>query len=215
MQKTTDLFQDIVPILKADKKGDLTDAAIEETCKQYKNLLDATDSALSLLHEEFPSQQTLIKTEAAIQNAVKLAYNLRLSVTPKWHIFAVHIFSQHEKLVKDGWGGIFFLDESFIEKSHQRMLALRRRMRGLRTYRKQQTAAAKIEHASNNPDVDVFRDKHRKRKTRNGTGVASAVAKRQAIVAKREAAVEMDVVMNKNDEGANNRDEHTYEAAGI
>lgn len=53
-------------------------------------------------------------------------------------------------LVKEGWGGIFILEESFVEKSHQRMLALiKRRMRGLRVYKHQQTdAAAKIEHRS-------------------------------------------------------------------
>ena len=144
----------------------------------------------------------LIKTEKAIQNAVTLAYNLGLSITPKWHIFAVHIFTQHERLVKEGWGGIFILDESYIEKSHQRMLALRRRMRGLRTYKKQQTAAAKIEHASNNPIVESHLDTYRPKKKRKGTGLAAvaAAAKKQALEVKREGASMMTVEMNADDE---------------
>jgi len=210
MKATDALFQAFIPILKADNKGDLTEAKVEETCKQYKQLLDATDAALSYLHKEFPSQQELIDTEKAIQNSVNLAYNLGLSVTPKWHIFAVHIFAQHERLVKEGWGGIFILDESFIEKSHQRMVALRRRMRGLRTYKKQQRAAAKIEHASNNPTVDALRDKHREKKKRKGTGTvaANANSKKQALEVKREAAIATTVTMNTgNGEGDNNGDE--------
>ena len=213
MKATESLFEKIVPLLKADNKGELTDLKIEETCKQYKQILDATDAALSLLHKEFPSQADLIKTEKAIQNAVTLAYNLGLSITPKWHIFAVHIFSQHERLVKEGWGGIFILDESFIEKSHQRMLALRRRMRGLRMYKQQQTAAAKIEHATNNPKVDSHRDIHRVIKKRKGTGTvaADASAKKQAVQAKREGAVAMTVTMNdgigEEGVGNNNGDE--------
>ena len=209
MKATDALFQEFVPILKADNKGELTENEVEETCKQYKQLLDATDAALSKLHKEFPSQQELMDTKKAIQNSVTLACNLGLSITPKWHIFAVHIFAQHERLAKEGWGGIFFLDESFIEKSHQRMVALRRRMRGLRTYKKQQRAAAKIEHATNNPTVDAHRDKHRKKKKRKGTGqtAVAAAAKKQAIELKREAAVEMDVEMNVGDESNNDDDE--------
>ena len=189
MDESSTIFPKIIPMLKEDNKGDLCDASIEKSCNRYKKLLDRVDNALSHLHKKFPTEDELPEAREAIIKAVKLAAELGLSITPKWHLFAVHCYPQHERLVKEGWGGLFILNESFVEKSHQRMLSLMRRMRGLRVYKQQQLAAAKIEHRSKNPNVSACSDVHRQKKKRRAD---KKEAKEQAKRVKRENAMDSD-----------------------
>jgi len=111
----------------------------------------------------------LTNTKKAIKQSVELAKEIGLSITPKWHILAVHCFPQHERLVEEGWGGLFIVDESFIEKSHQAGVALERQLRGLRMFRQKHFAGAKMAHRAANPEVARHLDKNRHKKKRKST----------------------------------------------
>mmetsp|Transcript_26539 Transcript_26539/g.58949 ORF Transcript_26539/g.58949 Transcript_26539/m.58949 type:complete len:162 (+) Transcript_26539:178-663(+) len=114
MDRSDTIKANIKPILKADNKGNLSEADIDATCAKYQALLDKADAALKGLATPFPSPDQMENTKKDIKQSVELAKEMGLSTTPKWHVFAVHCFPQHERLVKEGWG--FILDESFIDR---------------------------------------------------------------------------------------------------
>mmetsp|Transcript_23853 Transcript_23853/g.51645 ORF Transcript_23853/g.51645 Transcript_23853/m.51645 type:complete len:187 (+) Transcript_23853:178-738(+) len=114
MDRSDTIKANIKPILKADNKGNLSEADIDATCAKYQALLDKADAALKGLATPFPSPDQMENTKKDIKQSVELAKEMGLSTTPKWHVVAVHCFPQHERLVKEGWG--FILDESFIDR---------------------------------------------------------------------------------------------------
>ena len=189
MDHSDTIFTSIKPILKADNKGKLSDNDIDAMCNKYQALLDKVDAALKGLATPFPSPEQMTNTKTAIKQSVQLAKEMGLSITPKWHIFAVHCSPQHERLVKEGWGGLFLLDESFIEKSHQAGVALERQLRGLRMFRQKHVAGAKMAHRDANPEVARHLDKHREKKKRKST---KGDAERERKRLKRERAIEHD-----------------------
>jgi hypothetical protein len=187
MDRSDTIFTNIKPILKADNKGKLSDDDIDSTCKKYQSLFDKADAALKGLATPFPTAEQMTNTKKAIKQSVELAKEVGLSITPKWHIFAVHCFPQHERLVEEGWGGLFIVDESFIEKSHQAGVALERQLRGLRMFRQKHFAGAKMAHRAANPEVAQHLDKHRKKKKRKSS---KGDAERERKESKRQRAIE-------------------------
>ena len=161
MDNSSTVFDDIKDILKDKKRNNVTNEAIEAKCNEYKKLFDLVDAALAYLHIRFPSQAEMTLTENAIKKAVEAAHDLGLSITPKWHLLAVHVFQQHKEFVTLNWGGLFIVDESFIEKAHQRNLKLQRLLRGMRVYKQRHITANKREHLARLPQVKKHSDKNR------------------------------------------------------
>ena len=80
-------------------------------------------------------------------------------MTPKWHLLEDHILDQHIWLVKNGWGGICWLDESFVERAHQEGVKEDRRTQGVKGCEAQQTAQFKAEERASNPKVEERRER--------------------------------------------------------
>ena len=56
--------------------------------------------------------------------------------------------------MKNGWGGIYWLDESFVERAHQEGVKEDRRTQGVKGHEAQQTAQFKAEERASNPKVE-------------------------------------------------------------
>ena len=54
-----------------------------------------------------------------------------------------------------GWGGIHWLDESFVERAHQEGVKEDRRTQGVKGYEAQQTAQFKAEERASNQSKEV------------------------------------------------------------
>jgi hypothetical protein len=176
MDNSSAIFDSIKTILKNKKRGDsIDDETIDQKCIEYKKLLDLVDAALAYLHIRFPGEDNMAETKDAIDKAVKLADELGLSITPKWHLLGAHVYPQHKYLVDNGWGGLFFLDESFIEKAHQRNLKLQRLLRGMRVYKQRHLTANKRGHLAKLPNVQKHSDKNREIKKRASAKADAAV----------------------------------------
>jgi len=177
MDNSSKIFDSIKDILKKEKRDDVNvnDETIDQKCDEYKKLIDLVDAALAYLHVRFPDEDLMAKTEEAIKKAVDLAKELCLSITPKWHLLAAHVFPQHRYLVDSGWGGLFFLDESFIEKAHQRNLKLQLLLRGMRAYKQRHLTANKRAHLAKLPKVKKHSDKNREIKKRASAKADGAV----------------------------------------
>ena len=97
-------------------------------------------------------------------------------ITPKWHLLEDHILDQHIWLVKNGWGGIYWLDESFVERAHQEGVKEDRRTQGVKGHEAQQTAQFKAEERASNPKVEERRERNsRVARTRKRTRTEEAV----------------------------------------
>ena len=59
--------------------------------------------------------------------------------------------------MKNGWGGICWLDESFVERAHQEGVKEDRRTQGVKGHEAQQTAQFKAEERASNPKVEERR----------------------------------------------------------
>ena len=128
----------------------------------------------------------MAQTEEAIKKAVALAKELGLSTTPKWHLLGAHVYPQHKYFVDNGWGGLFFLDESFIEKAHQRNLKLQRLLRGMRVYKQRHLTVNKRAHLAKLSKVKKHSDKNREIKKRASAKADEAVDSKRT---KREDAI--------------------------
>eukprot|EP00562_Extubocellulus_spinifer_P007192 CAMPEP_0178521668 /NCGR_PEP_ID=MMETSP0696-20121128/28080_1 /TAXON_ID=265572 /ORGANISM="Extubocellulus spinifer, Strain CCMP396" /LENGTH=123 /DNA_ID=CAMNT_0020152647 /DNA_START=141 /DNA_END=509 /DNA_ORIENTATION=- len=111
----------------------------------------------------------MANTKKDIKQSVELAKEMGLSTTPKWHVFAVHCFPQHERLVKEGWGGLFILHESFIEKSHQAGVALEHQLADYGRSGRNGGEDGASAHRAANPEVAPHLDKTRQKKKRKST----------------------------------------------
>ena len=140
----------------------MTDDDIKELCKACSNLLhtlDATHSRFLKWHMKWDDEakKAVRELEALIASALKQARAIGISMTPKWHLLEDHILDQHIWLVKNGWGGIYWLDESFVERAHQEGVKEDRRTQGVKGCEAQQTARFKAEERASNPKVEERR----------------------------------------------------------
>ena len=115
------------------------------------------------------AKKAVRELEALIASALKQARAIGISMTPKWHLLEDHILDQHIWLVKNGWGGIYWLDESFVEQAHQEGVKEDRRTQGVKGHEAQQTAQLKAEERASNPKVEERRTASRLSKKANST----------------------------------------------
>ena len=113
-------------LLEHNREEDgMTDDDIKELCKACSNLLHTLDATCSrflkwCMKWDDEAKKAVRELEALIASALKQARAIGVSITPKWHLLEDHILDQHIWLVvKNGWGGIYWLDESFVERAHQ------------------------------------------------------------------------------------------------
>ena len=103
------------------------------------------------------------------------------------HLLEDHILDQHIWLVKSGWGGICWLDESFVERAHQEGVKEDRRTQGVKGYEAQQTAQFKAEERASNPKVEERRERNSRvartrKRTRTEAVKAETDDKRQQMI---------------------------------
>ena len=147
-------------LLEHNREEDgMTDDDIKELCKACSNLLHTLDATCSrflkwCMKWDDEAKKAVRELEALIASALKQARAIGISMTPKWHLLEDHILDQHIWLVKNGWGGIHWLDESFVERAHQEGVKEDRRTQGVKGYEAQQTAQFKAEERASNPKVE-------------------------------------------------------------
>ena len=188
------LFDDLYPILVEHNREEdgMTDDDIKELCKACSNLLhtlDATHSRFLKWYMKWDDEakKAVRELEALIASALKQARAIGISITPKWHLLEDHILDQHIWLVKNGWGGICWLDESFVERAHQEGVKEDRRTQGVKGHEAQQTAQFKAEERASNPKVEERRERNSRvartrKRTRTEAVKAETDDKRQQMI---------------------------------
>ena len=180
-------------LLEHNREEDgMTDDDIKELCKASSNLLhtlDATHSRFLKWHMKWDDEakKAVRELEALIASALKQARAIGVSMTPKWHLLEDHILDQHILLVKNGWGGICWLDESFVERAHQEGVKEDRRTQGVKGHEAQQTAQFKAEERASNPKVEERRERNSRvartrKRTRTEAVKAETDDKRQQMI---------------------------------
>ena len=180
-------------LLEHNREEDgMTDDDIKELCKACSNLLhtlDATCSRFLKWHMKWDDEakKAVRELEALIASALKQARAIGVSMTPKWHLLEDHILDQHIWLVKNGWGGIYWLDESFVERAHQEGVKEDRRTQGVKGHEAQQTAQFKAEERASNPKVEERRERNSRvartrKRTRTEAVKAETDDKRQQMI---------------------------------
>ena len=151
-------------LLEHNREEDgMTDDDIKELCKACSNLLHTLDAMCSrflkwcYMKWDDEAKKAVRELEALIASALKQARAIGISMTPKWHLLEDHILDQHIWLVKNGWGGIYWLDESFVERAHQEGVKEDRWTQGVKGHEAQQTAQFKAEERASNPKVEERR----------------------------------------------------------
>ena len=170
----------------------MTDDDIKELCKACSNLLHTLDATCSrflkwCMKWDDEAKKAVRELEALIASALKQARAIGISTTPKWHLLEDHILDQHIWLVKNGWGGICWLDESFVERAHQEGVKEDRRTQGVKGYEAQQTAQFKAEERASNPKVEERRERNSRvartrKRTRTEAVKAETDDKRQQMI---------------------------------
>lgn len=89
--------------------------------------------------------------------------------------------------MKNGWGGIIWLDESFVERAHQEGVKEDRRTHGIKGYEAQQTAQLKAEERASNPSVVANRERNTReirprKRARTDAKAQEAAVKREEMV---------------------------------
>lgn len=80
-----------------------------------------------------------------------------------------HVEDHHEWLIREGWGGELFLDESYVEHEHQKGVKEDRRTRAMKSFRARQSAQMKSSHRISNQSVQgASVERKRKAKARPG-----------------------------------------------
>ena len=79
--------------------------------------------------------------------------------------------------MKSGWGGICWLDESFVERAHQEGVKEDRRTQGVKGHEAQQTAQFKAEERASNPKVEERRERETLGWQEQGTGQGTEAVK--------------------------------------
>ena len=172
-------------LLEHNREEDgMTDDDIKELCKACSNLLhtlDATCSRFLKWHMKWDDEAKKAVRElgALIASALKQARAIGVSMTPKWHLLEDHILDQHIWLVKNGWGGICWLDESFVERAHQEGVKEDRRTQGVKGYEAQQTAQFKAEERASNPKVEERRERNSRGWQEQGKGQGPKLLKQK------------------------------------
>ena len=180
-------------LLEHNREEDgMTDDDIKELCKACSNLLHTLDAMCSRFlkwHMKWDDEakKAVRELEALIASALKQARAIGISMTPKWHSLKDHILDQHIWLVKNGWGGIHWLDESFVERAHQEGVKEDRRTQGVKGYEAQQTAQFKAEERASNPKVEERRERNSRvartrKRTRTEADKAETDDKRQQMI---------------------------------
>ena len=187
------IFNELHPILVESNRDDgMTEEDIRALCDDCANLLHTIDAIYSKFLKWYMEWDDEAKEAASelkdlIKSALKQARALGISITPKWHLLEDHILDQHIWLVKNGWGGIIWLDESFVERAHQEGVKEDRRTQGIKGYEAQQTAQLKAEERASNPSVVANRERstreiRQRKRARTEAKAQEAAVKREEMV---------------------------------
>ena len=187
------IFNELHPVLVENNRDEgMTEEGIRALCDDCANLLHTIDAIYSKFLKWYMEWDDEAKVAASelkvlIKSALKQARALGISITPKWHLLEDHILDQHIWLVKNGWGGIIWLDESFVERAHQEGVKEDRRTHGIKGYEAQQTAQLKAEERASNPSVVANRERNTReirprKRARTDAKAQEAAVKREEMV---------------------------------
>jgi hypothetical protein len=173
MQEGDGLIDDIESYLKefkhASKLAD--DNEIEVICDLIKRLLRTLNTVFSKLRMPHgtPVENDYEVLETAIGQAAKLWEELDLNYTPKFHLLHVHalpFMRQHK-----GFGEML---EDDLEKSHQDMDRIHRRLAGLGSCSKRADAISRRESTRSTPAVQATLEGVNTRNTRTRSQPSAA-----------------------------------------
>jgi hypothetical protein len=173
-----DILDDIKEYLKSvdhvEKKA--TDEEIETVCDSIKRVLQQLNIVFSILRMKHgtPKEEDYTKLEAAIKQAAKLWEELDMSCTPKFHLILVHALSLMRK--HNGFGDML---EDDLEKSHQDMDRIHRRLAGLGSCAKRSEAISRKMKTQSTPAVVAITDDVNQGSKRKMSGPSKGVARKE------------------------------------
>lgn len=216
MEKAKEIFNEVRVILKNNNREEDMDANdIDKLCNDCIDLLTTIDAINTNLMQWYlqwddDAKKAVEELKVLVRHASAAVRRVGMSVTPKWTLQEDHCVSNHVRLIKLGYGGAVWLDESYVEVEHKKAKVLDRRVQGVLSFQDKQHAQLKIEQRSNNPEIDAEREHNtrvpKKRKSTKGDALRQAkkerreekVATAKSVVAGEEEQV-LDVNINEEE----------------